>query len=114
MPDGLPEGFPRPRIPSGTEEGWHPVIAEVHAQLLRIDPKYTVDQVKEKYGKLRYYFTASKPERRTAMEVVVDEAEQRSGTICERCGAPAPGPRGPGWLKTYCDTHYKTRRSPQL
>lgn len=38
---------------------WYPIIVECHRKLLELDPHYTVDQVKEKFGGLRYYFSMS-------------------------------------------------------
>lgn len=34
---------------------WLPVIEHLHKDLLEIDPYYTVAQVKEKFGGLRFY-----------------------------------------------------------
>lgn len=115
--NGLPEGFPRPRIISGVGSGWWPIVEDTHRRLLEIDPGYTVDQVKEKFGGLRYYFTASDgpSDHYDVMEAIVDEAERKSMTVCEWCGEPAPaGPRGKAgtswsWRLTLCDKHQRER-----
>lgn len=108
----LPEGVPTPQIPSGVGEGWHPIVAECHKKLLELDPDYRIDQIKEKFGMLRYYFTPSeKPgeegnETYEKMEAVVSEAEKASGTICEWCGEPGRTvANSRGWIKTLCDNH---------
>ena len=67
-------------------------------------PQVVAEQVKEKFGGLRFYvrggneFTAG----------AITFAENLSGTICEVCGAPG-GTAGKGWLVTLCDTHRKER-----
>lgn len=38
-----------------TPDSWLPVIEKLHKDLLAIDPDYRVAQVKEKFGRLRYY-----------------------------------------------------------
>jgi len=49
------------RIPDGwgrcisCDAGWYPIIVELDAALANLDPNYEVQQVKEKYGTLRYY-----------------------------------------------------------
>ena len=50
-----------PRIPDGWGRwiscgaGWYPIITVLDAALAELDPDYEVQQVKEKYGTLRYY-----------------------------------------------------------
>ena len=39
----------------GCDEGWYPLIAGLHEQLSVLVPDYTLVQVKEKFGGLRYY-----------------------------------------------------------
>ena len=62
----------------------------------------TLDQVKEKFGTLRFYYTGGE-EHNSGM---VRMAESMSGVICEECGAPGKR-RGSGWIYTACDTHTK-------
>ena len=56
-------------------------------------------QVKEKFGTLSFYMTSATDE----MWDIISEAEQKSGTICEDCGASGRR-RGGGWIRTLCDT----------
>lgn len=37
------------------EPGWHPLIIEIDRKLSNVDPNYKVQQVKQKFGTLRYY-----------------------------------------------------------
>lgn len=55
-------------------------------------------QVKEKFAGLRIYMTYYNKE----LENIISEAEKRSYTICERCGADGEVREG-GWIKTLCD-----------
>jgi len=61
----------------------------------------TLDQVKEKFGTLRFYYTGGDD----VIDGMVRMAESMSGVMCEGCGAPATteGPEGGfGWLRTEC------------
>ena len=61
-----------------------------------------VDQVKEKFGTLRFY--ASGGDDFTAG--MIRMAEAMSSVTCETCGAPGMI-RGRSWLYTACDLHTK-------
>jgi hypothetical protein len=65
-------------------------------------PQVTLDQVKEKFGTLRFYYTGGDEYIRG----MVTMAEAMSGTTCEECGNPGQR-RGHGWIYTACDTHTK-------
>jgi hypothetical protein len=62
----------------------------------------TLDQVKEKFGTLRFYYTGGDDH----ISGMVRMAESMSGVVCEECGAPGKR-RGGGWIYTACDTHTK-------
>lgn len=40
-------------------EGWMPIVLEAHEKFLALDPNYSIAQIKEKFGELRYYFDRS-------------------------------------------------------
>jgi hypothetical protein len=65
-------------------------------------PQVTLDQVKEKFGTLRFYYTGGDDE----ISGMVRMAESMSGVVCEECGAPGKR-RGGGWIYTACDAHTK-------
>lgn len=65
-------------------------------------PQVTLDQVKEKFGTLRFYYTGGDDYIRG----MVTLAEAMSGVTCEKCGNPGTR-RGNGWIYTACDTHTK-------
>ena len=59
-----------------------------------------VEQVKSKFGTLRFY-----ARRGTAKHhAYVEFAECISGRVCEVCGAPGKR-REVGWVSTLCDVH---------
>jgi hypothetical protein len=64
----------------------------------------TVDQIKEKYGTLRFYYTPPNAGWDDKLEKLVDDAEYASARMCEMCGAEGKllvNKRG-SWLKTLC------------
>ena len=69
---------------------WKNKNSEVVAQV-------TLDQVKEKFGTLRFYYTGGDDE----ISGMVRMAESMSGVMCEECSAPAET-HGPGWIRTIC------------
>lgn len=87
--------------------GWVPLVLELHEKLVAINPGYEIDQIKEKFGGLRYYVGPVGEEARK----LIDEAEEKSFTICEVCGEPGV-PRGGGWIKTLCNEHSKNEQKP--
>ena len=60
----------------------------------------TLDQVKEKFGTLRFYYTGGDDYVRG----LVSMAESMSGVTCEECGKPGTRTGG-GWIKTVCVEH---------
>jgi hypothetical protein len=68
----------------------------------RIIPQVTVDQVKEKFGTLRFYTTGGD----RLIDGMIWFAESMSGRICETCGAPGKT-RGKGYIYTACNEHAK-------
>ena len=67
-------------------------------------PQVVADQVKEKFGTLRFYYSGGDDYIRG----MVSMAESMSGCTCEECGKPG-GRRGGGWIVTLCDEHAETR-----
>jgi hypothetical protein len=60
-------------------------------------PQVTLDQVKEKFGTLRFYYTGGD----NYIDGMVRMAESMSGVICEGCGNVGERRDG-GWVHTYC------------
>ena len=59
-----------------------------------------VNQVKEKFGSLRFYYDGGDD----YIHGMVSLAESMSGVTCEKCGDVGI-PRNGGWIRTLCDTH---------
>lgn len=87
--------------------GWWPMIETLCGVIQNhIDqskgecPQVVLEQVKEKFGSLRFYYQGGDDFIHGAVWL----AESMSGKLCEECGAP--GKRvGNGWVRTLCDFH---------
>jgi hypothetical protein len=66
----------------------------------------TLDQIKEKFGTLRFYYTGGDDE----ISGMVRMAESMSGVTCEECSAPAKT-HGPGWIRTICEPCEQAREA---
>lgn len=88
------------------DDGWGPLITDLETKLKALSPDYTISQVKEKFGGLRYYASAGDVGAETAKQFydLIREAEAQSYEICECCGQPGRLTRrgGRGWYKTLC------------
>lgn len=89
--------------------GWHPLLTQLHADLLPHVPRYQTIQIKEKFGELRVYLAyeidldaKNANARYDAACDLVDAAEAASARICEDCGQPGVA-RGGYWIRTLCD-----------
>jgi hypothetical protein len=63
-------------------------------------PQVVLDQVKEKFGTLRFYYIGGDDYIRG----LVAMAESMSGVTCEECGKPGISTGG-GWIRTVCIEH---------
>lgn len=84
--------------------GWWGILINLVEFLRLIKPGFTVDQIKEKFGGLRFYDWGLPTEGRT----LIDWAESISYQICEVCGDHGKL-RNMGWMKTLCDEHARER-----
>ena len=60
----------------------------------------TLDQVKEKFGTLRFYYSGGDD----TIRGMVSMAESMTSVTCEECGKPGTSTGG-GWIKTVCKEH---------
>lgn len=62
------------------DDGWATLIAELEAKLKALSPAYTVSQVKEKFGGLRYYASPGDVDQETSERFydLIREAEAKS------------------------------------
>lgn len=90
------------------QEGWAQLIDECDRRLRELDPNYSIQQIKEKLGGLRYYASATSAEvDGDAWYSILDEAERKAATTCEMCGEPGKLSTTGYWLKTVCPECYK-------
>lgn len=66
----------------------------------KIVQQVTVDQVKEKFGGLRFYYSGGDDK----ISGMVSMAESMASVTCEECGNAGEGRYG-SWLRTLCDKH---------
>lgn len=62
-------------------------------------PNIYVEQVKEKFGGLRFYMSNTTP----FISGAISMAEAMCDNMCEDCGNPGVR-RGGGWIKNLCDS----------
>lgn len=94
-------------------DGWEPMIRKLSAELEAIivampekqRKKFRASQVKEKFGTLRFYMSASND----AINAAIEGAEQVSAVTCECCGAAAKLRNNKGWMSVLCDEHQVER-----
>jgi hypothetical protein len=111
--------------------GWIPILDRLAEDLIALGWDRTLDQVKQKFGGLRFYIGSSDPVRPSARLVLdlhlagglrtvnlyrgsgavdeaiahrIAEAEAESLKTCEECGAPGRScnPGERGWIETLC------------
>jgi hypothetical protein len=70
-----------------------------------VDPKYTISQVKTKFGELRFYYRMSEnstPEDFEYVRSLVRYAEEKAARTCMDCGEPGTHSK---YDNVLCDTH---------
>jgi len=73
------------------------IVAGDFRQVPESIPQVTLDQVKEKFGTLRFYYSGGDD----YIGGMVSLAESMTGVTCESCGNIGER-RGGGWVHTYC------------
>ncbi|MEK7197881.1 MAG: hypothetical protein AAB648_00250 [Patescibacteria group bacterium] len=90
-------------------DGWFELINELCKKLKALDLKdFRVLQVKEKFGGLRFYVNGVELDKADETYQLIDEAEAKSLTICEKCGKPGKS-NEIGWIRTLCDNCRKAQ-----
>jgi hypothetical protein len=74
------------------------IVAGDFRQVPESIPQVTLDQVKEKFGTLRFYYSGGDD----YISGMVSLAESMTGVTCESCGNIGES-RGGGWIHTYCE-----------
>lgn len=88
------------------DEGWLPLIAALHAELVGVWPDYHLFEASQKYGEL-YFRVDDVPEAlQERVDACVEAAQARALRICEACGRPGRlGQDRGGWLEVVCEVH---------
>ena len=91
-------------------DGWFNIIDQLMHNIqghidwknrdFEIVPQVTLDQVKEKFGALRFYYSGGDD----IIAGMVRLAESMSVVTCEVCGSPGKF-RGKSWFYTSCEEH---------
>lgn len=95
----------------GKVQPWH--ITEAEESLANSPRPVTdpikhihVEQIKEKFGGLRFYYQGGDEE----IHGMVSMAEIWAGNVCEECGERGTRRSG-GWVRTLCDVHEAERNA---
>jgi len=93
-------------------DGWEPIIRHLSEELEFLNENAScsvrAEQVKEKFGTLRFYVSITDATGKWADIIwdLVDMAELRTSYTCEVCGEHGKR-RGNGWIHTLCDLHHE-------
>jgi type IV secretion system protein VirD4 len=99
---------PVERYAAGVGSGWHGLLFPIFEEIKLYNKenhgyKIRIDQIKEKWGTLRFYVSDC-PEY---IQGMISIAEKESGHICEFCGAQGETVLINHWYKTLCPHHRK-------
>jgi hypothetical protein len=112
MEKSYPQMYPGQYGGFAVGKGWYPIIERLSSSIQQhiefknkqgeVCPQVVVQQVKEKFGGLRFYYDGGDD----YIHGLVSMAESWAGIACETCGGIGKR-RGGGWIKTLCDIHYE-------
>jgi len=91
-------------------DGWFDILwklCEAIEPLVR--EGFTIDQIKEKFGGLRFYVDGATDE----VYELISKTEELSYKTCEGCGKPGK-PNAGGWIITLCDECRKKHEEGKL
>jgi hypothetical protein len=110
MEEKYPKMFSQPYGGFAVGEGWWPILQALCSNIQHYlnwknkesetVPQVVVEQIKEKFGGLRFYYQGGD----NHIGGMVRMAEAWAEKSCETCGAPGTL-GGKGWIKTLCPTH---------
>lgn len=88
---------------------WNEEHPENQRPLRNLVSQVVADQVKEKFGTLRFYYSGGDE----YISGFVSMAESMSAVTCETCGNPGRA-RGQGWITTLCQKHHDEQEEMSL
>lgn len=98
-----------------TGDGWFPILISLFRALGELaaysGATFIGQQIKEKLGQLRVYFSTHNIEDSDVMQLAslfIQSAEFYSGCMCEICGNTGSLARDNGWLRVRCAAHRST------
>jgi len=94
-------------------EGWHTLINNlcqlieqaINRMPLELQDQFKVEQIKQKFGSLRFYMNRTTP----YMDGAIHLAESMSYHICEVCGNSGRRQTVRAWSAVLCDPCYKIK-----
>lgn len=111
-------GHTQPPVDVDVPAGWEHLVEQMHDEIVAIDPDYTVGQVKEKFGGLRFYIDVSDHVRDnddmwSEIYRIIEFYEAKSYTVCQDCGNKGWIEQNPTgefrWVATLCNACRRTR-----
>lgn len=102
-------------------KGWSKILNELYDAVEYLEKTYPgteiyIEQIKEKFGGLRFYYSANVAKEVPQVvwnmfERLTGWAEASSISTCEQCGEWGER-RNDGWILTLCSKCYKLRSHP--
>ena len=100
--DGLISNYTGTKITSHgffeVGDGWLELIKNLIQELISIGWDKNIDQVKEKFGELRFYSNLN-----DEMYEIVKKYCKLSKITCDKCGLPGEIISNKGWLRCTCE-----------
>ena len=85
--------------------GWFDLVRKLDSDISKLVPNYTIDQIKEKFGGLRYYIGSVPSDVFDEVHELIRDAEDKSMDICDVCGDSGRLIGINGWMVTRCEIH---------
>ena len=82
-------------------EGWDDIVEKLTGMVVALQPDIKIQQVKEKFGGLRYYVDSATEE----VNFLIETAEDASERTCQVCGQPGGMVEKNYWVATLCEKH---------
>ncbi|MGN0522866.1 MAG: hypothetical protein ACI4IG_01165 [Eubacterium sp.] len=99
--------------------GWYSVLYGLCDEITKAYEEAGIEvdvvpiQIKEKFGELCFYYetpNADSSLQKTTNDIV-EKWEEKSATVCERCGQPGQLRTDLSWVLTLCDDCYEQQKS---
>lgn len=88
------------------QDGWYDLIHKLCVDLMALEPgpDFKAEQVKEKFGGLRFYVSGYPEDEAKWKKIneVISAVEKESFGICEMCGTTEGIEVKGGWVKAFC------------